>query len=149
MKPGGAREFVILLVEDNDDDVFLMRRALKAANAAVSMHVATNGQEALDYLGGIGKYNDRDGFPLPSLVLLDLKLPYVHGFDVLKWICQQSSSKPMRVVILTSSPEERDLQKARELGAKSYLVKPPTAEMILELLAPPAESKPKIGRAHV
>src|SRR2546423_1204661 len=125
---------VILLVEDNDDDVFLMRRALKATKLSVPMHVANDGQEALDYLGGIGQFNNRASFPLPTVILLDLKLPYVHGFEVLNWIRQQPILKDVRVVVLTSSPEERDLQKARDLGAMTYLVKPPTAEMILDLL---------------
>src|SRR5258705_9115116 len=98
-----------------------MQRALKAAKLAVTLHVASDGQEALDYLGGVGKYSDRAGFPLPTVVLLDLKLPYVHGFEGLSWTRQQASLKDVSVVVLTSSPEERDLQKARELGAKSYL----------------------------
>src|SRR5438045_576297 len=125
---------VILLVEDNDDDVFLMQRALKATKLTLPLHVASDGQEALDYLGGIGQFNDRALFPLPTLVLLDLKLPYVHGFEVLNWIHQQPSLQDITIAVLTSSPEERDLQKARDLGALTYLVKPPTAEMILDLL---------------
>lgn len=126
---------VILLVEDNEDDVFLMRRALRSAKLSVSLHVVADGQQALDYLDGVGKFTDRALFPLPELVLLDLKLPYVHGFEVLGWIRQQPSFKNLAVVVLTSSPEEADLQKALDLGATTYLVKSPTPEMILQVLS--------------
>ena len=134
---------VILLVEDNEDDVFLMRRALKGAKLDLPLQVANDGQEALDYLGGIGQFSDRALFPLPELVLLDLKLPYVHGFEVLSWIGRQPALHNVPVVVLTSSPEERDLQKARDLGAAGYLVKPPSSQMILDLLlASPSQSPP-------
>lgn len=122
----------ILLIEDDENDVFLMERALKKANLAPPMHIAINGQEALDYLGGQGKYADRATFPMPQCVFLDLKLPFVHGFDVLEWIRTQPSLKDVQVFVLSSSPEERDRQKARQLGAKAYLVKPPTPEILLE-----------------
>src|SRR3954452_19078904 len=73
----------VLLVEGNEDDVFFMRRALKAAKLNVSLQILDDGRETLDYLAGAGKYADRVQYPFPALVLLDLKLPYVHGFDVL------------------------------------------------------------------
>src|SRR2546430_7134116 len=101
-----------------------MQRAIRASKLSVRLQVATNGQEALDYLTGAGKYSDRAQYPLPAVVLLDLKLPYVHGFEVLGWIRQQSALSETKVVVLTSSPEERDQKKAKELGAKAYLVKP-------------------------
>ena len=141
MTTRSVNQNVILLVEDNDDDVFFMRRALKAADLAFPMQVVTDGQQALDYLGGVGKYGDRGIFPVPTLMLLDLKLPYVDGFEVLRWTRQQPSLNEVSVVVLISSPEERDLQKARELGAKSYLVKPPTAEMMLRLFSAQPEAK--------
>ena len=127
-------EPVILLVEDNEDDVFFMSRALNKANVACPLQVATNGQEALEYLAGEGKYSDRNTYPLPSVVFLDLKLPYMHGFEVLHWIQQQPFLKQLHVVVLTSSPEKADRQKAKDLGAKAYLVKPPTEEMIHQAL---------------
>jgi CheY-like chemotaxis protein len=139
MDPQGP---VLLLVEDNDDDVFLMQRAIRASKLSVRLQVATNGQEALDYLAGDGKYNDRAQYPLPAVVLLDLKLPYVHGFEVLGWIRQQSALSETNVVVLTSSPEDRDQKKAKELGAKAYLVKPPTGDMLLQLLQPTQEPNP-------
>lgn len=121
---------MLLLVEDNEDDVFLLRRAMKKAAMDVPIQVVTDGQQALDYLEGSGPYSDRVQYPLPALVFLDLKLPYVHGFEVLSWIRRHSEFKNLPVFILTSSPEERDRKRADELGAKAYLVKPPTADVL-------------------
>ena len=116
---------IILIVEDNDDDVFALKRALRKAGIANPLHVAVQGQEAIDYLAGQGKYSDRSQFPLPFLVFLDLKMPFVGGFEVLKWIRQQPALSDIVVVILTGSDEVRDHQQAYSLGARSYLVKPP------------------------
>ena len=123
---------LILLVEDNVDDVFLMERAFSKAKLCAQLQIVTDGQEALDYLGGVGIYADRLAYPLPELIFLDLKLPFVHGFDILSWLRQQPLLQQMPVAILTSSPEERDRERAAELGARAYLVKPPTPEMIIE-----------------
>lgn len=134
----GMANHTILLVEDDDDDVFFLRRALKHGHLDLPIHIASDGQQALDYLSGADPYGNRNEFPLPSVVLLDLKLPYVTGFQVLSWIREQSRLKDMPVFILTSSPEERDRQKAVELGAKGYFVKPPNpsiAQEIQKLLA--------------
>jgi CheY-like chemotaxis protein len=125
---------IILLVEDDEDDAFFMRRALTKAQINLPLHIAVNGQEALDYLGGVGKFGDRSEYPLPAIVFLDLKLPYVHGFEVLKWIRSQPPLNDVPVIILTSSPEPRDREKALQLGAKAYLVKPPTRDMVLTVL---------------
>ncbi len=124
----------ILLAEDDDNDIFFMRRALRKAEISFPLQVVTNGQEALDYLGGAGKFAARDKYPLPALMFLDLKMPYIDGFDVLAWIRSQSSLNNVPVVVLTSSPEERDRQKATELGARAYFVKPPTAESVREMM---------------
>jgi len=126
----------ILLVEDDENDVFFMRRAIQKANLNVSMQVAMDGQSAIDYLDGNGDYSDRTKYPLPRAVFLDLKLPYVHGFEVLDWIRQKPSLRDLPVMILTSSPEDRDRQEAEKLGAQAYCVKPPTREMVLDVLAP-------------
>jgi len=121
---------MILLVEDNEDDVFLMERALEKASIERPMHVAQDGRQALEYLQAVGQYADRNSFPIPSLIFLDLKLPFVQGFQVLEWINQQPSLKKIPVVILTSSSEQSDRDKAEALGARSFLVKPPTADML-------------------
>jgi CheY-like chemotaxis protein len=124
----------ILLVEDNEDDVFLMKRVLKRGCITNPLQVVSDGQQALDYFAGVGEYADRERFPLPSLVFLDLKLPYVDGFEVLSWLRQQPPLASIIVFVLTSSAELRDHQKAYSLGAKSYLTKPPTVEILQEVL---------------
>jgi len=129
----------ILLVEDDENDIFFMKRALQKANVSAPVQVVMDGQAAVNYLSGAGEYQDRTNYPLPSAVFLDLKLPYVHGFEVLAWIRQQPSLASLPVVVLTSSPEDRDRRQAEELGARAYCVKPPTREMLLETFALLAE----------
>jgi CheY-like chemotaxis protein len=123
----------ILLVEDNEDDVFLMRRALQGARVANPLQVVEDGQEAVDYLSGNGNFADRERYPLPAVVFLDLKLPYISGHDVLAWIRQQKELESLVVIVLTSSNEASDLSRCYALGANSYLVKPPTPEQLDDL----------------
>ena len=123
----------LLLVEDNEDDVFLMKRALKGARVLNPLFVAEDGQEAVDYLGGAGKFADRDQYPLPAVVFLDLKLPFISGHDVLAWIRRQRELDSLVVIVLTSSNEPSDLNRCYALGANSYVVKPPTPEQLEEM----------------
>lgn len=118
----------ILLVEDNEDDVFALKRAFRQEKIANPLFVVTDGQQALDYLSGTGKYADRESYPMPAIVFLDLKLPFVSGFDILAWIRHQPELGSLTVVVLTSSDETRDHEKARALGARSYIVKPSCPE---------------------
>jgi CheY-like chemotaxis protein len=126
-------ERAILLVEDSEDDVFLMRRALREAGVTNPLTVVEDGQAAVDYLSGANLYADRAQYPLPALIFLDLKLPMKSGHDVLVWIRAQAGLETMVVVVLTSSDEPRDVSKSYQLGANSYVVKPPTAEKLLDL----------------
>lgn len=123
----------VLLIEDNRDDVFLMERAVKKSGLPWKLQVVTDGQQALDFFAGVGQFADRHLFPLPKLVFLDLKLPYVSGFEVLTEMHSDPDHKKIPVVILTSSPEERDQQQALELGAKAYLIKPPDRELLRKI----------------
>ncbi len=132
----------ILLIEDSEDDVFLMQRALKKAGIDFPVQIATDGEQALAYLRGNGGFNDRTRHPAPALVFLDLKLPYVHGFEVLAWIREQAPLDGLPVIVLTSSPEERDRERALALGARAYLVKPPTREMVLDAMKFIAAAEP-------
>jgi CheY-like chemotaxis protein len=125
---------VILLAEDDDNDVFFMRRALQKSQVDFAVQVVGDGQQALDYLSGQGKFSNREQFPLPSVILLDLKMPFLDGFDVLAWTRTQPSLDKVPVAILTSSAEERDRRRARELGARAYFVKPPRPETIQEIV---------------
>lgn len=127
----------ILLVEDEENDVVFMEIALEKAGLTSTFQVAEDGQEAIDYLNGNGEFADRARFPLPALVFLDLKLPKVMGMDVLKWIRDQPALDVMVVIMLTSSQQRSDIQKACSLGANSYLVKPSNPlglEEIVELV---------------
>src|ERR1043166_5515933 len=113
----------ILLVEDDENDVFFFKYAMKKESLGNPLQVARDGQEAIDYLEGTGKFANREEFPMPYLIVLDLKLPFVMGLDVLKWIREQPQLSPI-VVVLSSSPENADIEAAYRLGATAYLVKP-------------------------
>jgi CheY-like chemotaxis protein len=119
-----AEHAVILLAEDEEDYVLLIRHAFSQANIPNPLHVVWNGQEAIAYLKGEGKYSNREEYPLPDLLLLDIKMPRVNGFEVLQWIRSQPGLAPLRVLVLTSSEELRDVNEAYRLGANSFLVKP-------------------------
>ena len=122
----------ILLVEDDENDIFFMQRAMKNAGVPNPIQIASDGQQAIDYFQGTGKFADREEFPLPYLVLLDLKLPRVMGLDVLKWIRQQPEVAAI-VIILSSSKEEADVATAYRLGANGYLVKPAEASQLNDM----------------
>ncbi len=115
---------LILLVEDREDDVILVRKAFTAALITNPLEVVRDGEEAIAYLAGEGKYSNRTEYPLPWLVLLDIKMPRVDGFEVLKWIRQQPGLKSVIVIVLTSSEQIRDVNQAYHLGANSFMIKP-------------------------
>jgi two-component system response regulator len=114
----------ILLVEDNPKDELLTMRTLKKCNLANDITVVRDGAEALEYLFAKGDYSDRDVYDLPTVVLLDLKLPKIDGLEVLRRIRADERTKLLPVVILTSSDEEKDIIAGYELGANSYVRKP-------------------------
>src|SRR3954462_11300887 len=105
----------ILQVEDDPNDVFLLQHAMKKVGVLNPIQVATDGQEAIDYLYGAGRFADREEFPFPALVLLDLKLPYVMGLEVLGWIRNQPA-RALPVIMLTASAEEADIAASYRLG---------------------------------
>ena len=123
----------ILLVEDNEDDVFLMLRALREAGIQNLVEVVEDGQQAVDYLSRLSPLDGRTNHPLPAMIFLDLKLPLKSGHEVLTWIRQQEPFKSLLVVVLTSSDEPADYGRSYHLGATSYLLKPPTAEKLIDL----------------
>jgi CheY-like chemotaxis protein len=124
---------LILIAEDREDDVFIIRRSLERANVFNPIEVVNNGESAIAYLKGDGKFANRKEYPLPSLLLLDLKMPRTDGFQVLRWIRQQPGLKALRVIVLTSSEEIRDVNEAYECGANSFLVKPMDFENSVEI----------------
>src|SRR5438552_531921 len=114
----------ILLVEDDENDVLFMTMALKGVGLTCPIRVAIDGGEAQDYLSGAGKFADRREYPLPYLVLLDLKLPRLPGLGVLKWLRERPEFDSTIVLVLSSSPMPEDIQGAYHLHANAYLVKP-------------------------
>src|SRR5579859_2861537 len=125
---------LFLLVEDNSGDILLVRRAFKKANILNPLQVVRSGEEAIQYLLGEGPYASRDEFPLPSVILLDLKLNGRDGLDVLEWIRSQPSLRTLRVIVLTSSDSIRDVDRAYKLGANSFIVKPVQFERLVEIM---------------
>jgi CheY-like chemotaxis protein len=125
---------LILLVEDDEHDVFFFRRALAKAGLQFPLRLVVDGEQAVQYLSGEGQYSDRAAHPLPDIIFLDLKLPYLGGLEVLEYIKNQPALRDIDVIVLTSSPEERDRKRAIELGAKEYLVKPAAPNTLRQLL---------------
>jgi CheY-like chemotaxis protein len=115
---------VILLAEDSEHDVFMLRRAFQQAKLPGLIHEVSDGDEVVAYLEGSGKYARRDEFPLPDLLLLDLKMPRRDGFEVTAWVRRQPRLAALRIVVLTTSEDVRDINEAYRLGANSFLTKP-------------------------
>jgi CheY-like chemotaxis protein len=125
----------ILLVEDDGNDVLLLEHAFRKANLTNPIYAVNDGEQAIDYLYGRNQYADRQKFPLPILVLLDLKLPRKGGLEVLTWLREQHSAlNRIPVVVFTSSRQARDINRAYDLGANSYLVKPADLEKLSDIV---------------
>lgn len=125
----------VLYVEDEDMDAFFMKRAFDFLGASYCLRVVRDGLDAMDYLGGTGRFTDRQRYPLPSLVLLDLNIPGKKGLEVLEWIRQQKQFQSLPVVIFTASDLEGDRRKNMEAGANDYVVKPNDMTKIPEILS--------------
>jgi DNA-binding response OmpR family regulator len=124
---------VLLHVEDDPNDVLLLQRAFRKANAQLAIHSVSDGDKAVAYLSGADEFADREKHPLPSVVLLDLKMPRKSGLEVLAWIRAEQKVRRLIVIIFTSSKHDEDVNKAYDLGANSYLVKPVGFDMLVEL----------------
>ena len=118
----------ILLVDDSDNDIFLVRTAFENAKLTNPIQETHNGDEAIAYLQGKPPFQDRTRFPLPALMLLDLNMPRRNGFQVLEWLRRQPGLKRLTVIILTASLREEDVDRAFDLGANAFLVKPSSIE---------------------
>ena len=124
----------ILIADDSDEDAFILKRAFMKAGSDIPLLFVKDGQEAMDYLSGEGQFGDRSAHPLPRLMLLDLKMPRADGFDVLGWMQKQPTLKLLPVTVLSSSNEDRDVDRAYALGANSYVVKPGSFGGVVELV---------------
>jgi CheY-like chemotaxis protein len=123
----------ILLAEDEPNDAFFVRWAFEKAGLAHHIAHVYDGQEALDYLSGAAPYADRHKYPAPDLLLLDLKMPRLNGFDVLAWLRAHPKLRTLPVVVFSSSDHEQDIEQARQLGADDYRMKPSDIERFVEL----------------
>lgn len=120
-----TKQFTVLLVEDDLNDIFIVKRAFRTARIQNPLQVVTDGEEAISYLRGEGKYGNRETHPLPSLIVMDIKMPRRSGFEVLEWV--KGSTQPLRripIIIVSSSHSVEDINRAYELGANAYMVKP-------------------------
>jgi CheY-like chemotaxis protein len=128
-----AEQSVFLLVDDDVNDIAMVRRAFVKAKVLNPLFVVQGGEAAIDYLSGSGRYANREEFPLPSLVLLDLKMRGVDGFEVLRWIRHEPVLKKLRVVILSGADAMADVNRAYRMGANSFLIKPVDFERFVEV----------------
>lgn len=124
----------ILLVDDDPNDVILVERAIRKAGLAYPIIHRRDGEEAIEYLCGKPPYSDRTKYPLPKLILLDIKMPKLTGFDVLAWIQGQPSLAKIPVVILTASVRQEDQHQAGKLGAVGYRTKPVDFSELVEII---------------
>jgi CheY-like chemotaxis protein len=124
----------ILLVDDSENDLWLMRAAFKKAEFNSPLREVRNGEEAIAYLKGDGPYGNRSEFPLPTVMLLDLNMPMKNGFDVLTWVRTQTGLKRLSIVVLTASLRAEDIERAFDLGANSFLLKPSNLETLAAMI---------------
>jgi CheY-like chemotaxis protein len=134
LKPSVHHTNTILYAEDDESYALLLECTLKQVGFSHTLRVVGDGSEAMKYLKGDGKYADRSQFPMPNVVLADLKMPRVNGFELLSWIRKSSPCPHVPVVVLTCSDEFREIQEAYRMGANSFLIKPPHVEDLKELL---------------
>lgn len=128
-----ASQVKILHVEDDPNDALLFQHACHKADVGFDLRSVNDGDQAMAYLRGVESFCDREKHPFPQLILLDLKMPRLSGFDVLAWLRKEEPFKNVPVIILTSSNHESDIKRAYELGANSYLVKPVGFDALVEV----------------
>jgi CheY-like chemotaxis protein len=124
----------LLCVEDNEDDIFFMDRIFKQIGARCELAFVRDGIEAIDYLSGKGKYKDRSKHPLPTIILMDLKMPRMNGFEVLEWMQKQPEIKLIPTIVVTSSTMQEDVTRAYRLGANAVMNKPVDKDSLLQML---------------
>jgi CheY-like chemotaxis protein len=128
-----CEQSLILVVDDREDDILMMKRAFTKAKVLNPIQVVYSGEDAIAYFKGEGRFSNRTEFPLPDLILLDLKMPGLDGFDVIRWIKSQPDLRALRIVVLTSSDAIIDVNLAYQLGANSFLVKPVEFQKFVEV----------------
>jgi CheY-like chemotaxis protein len=125
------RQCTILIVDDDENDIFFVKRAFVEINVHCTFQMLKNGQETIDYLSGHGEFSDREKFPLPMMILMDLKMPIMDGFQVLAWLRGRPGIKVIPTVVFSSSDLPSDITRAYELGANSFMTKSVTYDGLL------------------
>jgi len=126
--------YPILLVEDSPDDALLIEHAFQRADLQHPLRTVTDGDKAIEYLKGLEEYSDRAAYPYPGLVILDLKMPGLGGFEVIQWMRSHPQAKLVPIIVLSSSSQPEDINRAYELGANAFMVKPPNHRALEQLL---------------
>ena len=132
--PWVNRNLTILIAEDGEDDAFFLRRAMRKLGWTNPVQILTDGGEVLNYLKGEGKHHDRAQFPFPSVLFMDIKMPRVNGFEVLQWLRDHPECKVIPVIMFSTSGRPEEVERAYQLGANAYIVKPTTNEELQEIL---------------
>jgi CheY-like chemotaxis protein len=127
-------KFTVVIAEDDEDDITLLQTALDGIACEHTIRIVRDGRELLDYLKGEGPYGDREKYPFPSVLLLDIKMPRLSGFDVLRWLSKHPECCVMPTVVFSSSAQGQDIKLAYELGASAYFVKPMAFQNLKEIL---------------
>jgi CheY-like chemotaxis protein len=124
----------LLIVEDNEDDIFFVERIFKQIGARCELRFARDGIEAIEYLSGQGAFKDRAKYPMPTIILMDLKMPRRNGFEVLEWMHNQPEIKLIPTIVVTSSTLQEDVTRAYRLGANAVMNKPVDKDSLLQML---------------
>lgn len=124
----------ILYAEDDPNDVVIFQMAFRRATLPHELHIVEDGQMAIDWLGGKGKYADREEFPIPDILILDLKMPRKTGFEVLEWVRKKEELEMLPVIVLSSSDDPGDVKRAYKLGATTYFVKSASYQEVIQYL---------------
>ena len=127
-------EHIYLIAEDDPDTQLLIQRAFKQGDLAAPIHFVDDGEQTIEYLAGRGQFSDRSRYPLPAILLLDLKMPFKDGFDVLRWIRAHPSFRKLVVIMFSGSSLERDVEQAFELGVNSFVMKPVSFSELLQVI---------------
>jgi CheY-like chemotaxis protein len=128
---GINRHCTTLIVDDDENDIFFVKRAFTEINVHCTFHTLKNGQEVVDYLIGAGPYANRELYPMPMMILMDLKMPVMDGFEVLSWLRARPGVKVIPTIVFSSSDVPSDITRAYELGANSFMTKSVTYEGLL------------------
>jgi CheY-like chemotaxis protein len=128
---GMHRQCTILIVDDDENDIFFVKRAFTEIDVHCTFHVLKNGQEVVDYLIGDGAYANRDVYPIPMMILMDLKMPIMDGFEVLTWLRSRPGIKVIPTIVFSSSDVPSDITRAYDLGANSFMTKSVTYDGLL------------------